>query len=1099
MLPGFAGHLLSEEFLESLPSSGAWFAGRGEQARRRLTAWRRRCLDLGPVSSLRAMFDAGVCPLVAALGFEPPLDLHHVDGVLAATLRRASHRAALLTIGWGHPIDPVWRAAVTESLSRSAPWCLVFNGTHLRVVDAGRPYARRHAQFDLDLALDDEEVFAVFWRLFAAETIAGGADPPATALHALVADSDRHAARVCESLREGVFDAAREMTTALLVHRRPPADPSRLDGAFEQSLTIIYRLLFLLFAEARGLLPTWHPIYRTSYSMDALCDLASRAGPARGLWSAMQAMARLAHAGCRAGDLRVTAFNGRLFAPVHAPLAERRQVDDEAARRAVLALSTRGTPGLGGRRRIGYRDLGVEQLGAVYESLLDYRPRLARGGVELGAGSRLRKATGTFYTPQPIADYLVRRTLEPLVRDATPDRILSLRIVDPAMGSGAFLVAACRYLAAEYEQALARSGGCRASDIDDRDRATIRRTIAERCLYGVDLNPTAVQLARLSLWLATLAAHRPLTFLDHRLLSGDSLVGAWLQNLAGPPGRWRRTRQPTRPTLFEEDEVQAALAAALPIRFSLEGEPGDTIDRVRQKERALARLHRHDHALEKWRRVADLWCASWFAPREIPASAFVTLTDLILRGRCALPARLSSRVLEHGARVAASRRFFHWEIEFPEVFFGAGGERLAAPGFDAVIGNPPWDMMRADAGDANERARTREEATRLLRFTRDSGLYTASSRGHPNRYQLFAERAIELTRAGGRIGLVVPSGLAGDLGSAPLRRRLLARCAVDALIGFDNRDGVFPIHRSTRFLLLTASAGQPTTSVACRFGEHDPAVLERSFDAAGDDRRPLHLTVSLIRALSGDTLAIPDLRSPLDVAILERTAALFPRLESPEGWHVRFGRELNATEDRRHFCPAGHGLPIVEGKQIEPFRTRLDASRHSVDPGRAGALLPRRGFERERLAYRDVAGATNRLTLIAAVLPPACVTTHTVFCLRERLPSDRQHVLCGLFNSFVLNYLVRLRVSTHVTAAIVQALPVPAPRGHPAALGRIGTLARLLARGPDDDAYCRLQAEVAALYRLDTTELAHVLGTFPLIEEKIRWRVLDIFTAEARK
>ena len=161
----------------------------------------------------------------------------------------------------------------------------------------------------------------------------------------------------------------------------------------------------------------------------------------------------------------MTPFNGRLFAPARTPLAERRDLDDESARQAVRALSSRPTSDRAGRERIAYRDLGVEQLGAVYETLLDYEPTGHGDAVRLECGSGLRKATGTFYTPQPIADYLVRRTLAPLVRDAAPAQILELRVVDPAMGSGAFLVAACRYLAAAYESALVRSGGCHAGDL----------------------------------------------------------------------------------------------------------------------------------------------------------------------------------------------------------------------------------------------------------------------------------------------------------------------------------------------------------------------------------------------------------------------------------------------------------------------------------------------------------------------------------------------------------------------------------------------------------------------------------------------------------
>src|SRR5262249_34728645 len=206
-------------------------------------------------------------------------------------------------------------------------------------------------------------------------------------------------------------------------------------------------------------------------------------------------------------------------------------------------------------------------LGAVYETLLDYAPRLEPGrnspAISLRPGSGVRKATGAFYTPQPLAQYLVRRTLAPLVRNATPEKILALKIVDPAMGSGAFLVAACSYLANAYEETLVESGACHPGDIGPYERVSIRRTIAERCLYGVDLNPMAVQLARLSLWLATLAADRPLSFLDHHLQTGDSLLGAWLENVARAPSRQRRSKRGDQLALF--DVAGAGIALPHPL------------------------------------------------------------------------------------------------------------------------------------------------------------------------------------------------------------------------------------------------------------------------------------------------------------------------------------------------------------------------------------------------------------------------------------------------------------------------------------------------------------------------------------------------------
>jgi hypothetical protein len=1130
MLPGLSGHLVSEFFLERelsapgslLPTSSGWprdprHPGDTDAVRRRLARWRRSCDWLGPATSVHTLFEAAAAPLVEVLAFERPAAIERLDAILIATIRAGGQPVLLMVTPWGDRLDPLWRVAVTQAMRRSASWALLFNGTHLRIVDAGRLYARRFLEFDVDLAIDDERTCAAFWSLLHMSAFAAAGHDPAP-LHAVVEASERHASAVSRSLRDGVLAASSDVLGALLRpagRRRCVAQP--LDNTFEQALTIVYRILFLLFAEARGLVPLWHPVYRESYSVESLRSAAERPQTAVGLWDALRAIARLAHSGCRAGDLRVTPFNGRLFAPARTPLAERRDLDDEAARRAVLALSTRPSPDRAGRERIAYRDLGVEQLGSVYETLLDYEPRpfpddrAAAGGgrvsVRLIRGSGIRKATGSFYTPQPIADYLVRRTLGPLVRDATPERILQLRIVDPAMGSGAFLVSACRYLAEAYEAALIRTGAYHGSDFDARERVAMRRAIAERCLYGVDLNPMAVQLARLSLWLATLAADRPLTFLDHHLQTGDSLLGAWLSSVRRPPilGGGRRARQHADAALplFAGADIGEALRAALPIRFSLENMPGDTIDQVRAKESALADLDRRDALLAKWKRVADLWCAIWFATPSgaVPPLSFSALSDLILSGRCALPPNLAEPYLQTAATIARSHRLFHWELEFPEVFFGADGTRRPDGGFDAVIGNPPWDMLRADTGSADARVRSRSDVSAMLRFTRDAGVYTAQSDGHANRYQLFVERAMALTKHGGRIGLVLPAGLAIDHGSAPLRKQLLHTCDVDALVGFENQRGVFPIHRGVRFLLLTGSRGSPTRAIACRLGEREPASLEAVGDEPADTSAwfPVRLTPALLERLSGDELAIPDIRAPIDLSIAERAASLFTPLGSDDGWRARFGRELNATDDRAQFTAPGTGLPVVEGKQIEPFRVDLESARFGIAARNAGRLLDAGRYERPRLAYRDVASATNRLTLIAAILPPRCVSTHTVFCLRTPLPLVDQYFLCGLFNSFVVNYLVRLRVNTHVTTAVVEGLPIPRRHSGPGACREVAALARRLARRTDETASARLQALVAGLYQMSVAEFEHVLGTFPLIANEEREAALKAFATEKRR
>ncbi len=1111
MSEAFHGPLLSHHFAHSaLPQR---FQGRlgedgRERARRQVARWwARATATLGPASSARAIADRGLAPLAQTLGFRlDPRAVAAPDGLYLTTLSSPSTMLAGVVTLWRASLDGVWLPAVRHGIALDARWCVCFNGACLRILDVHRTYARQYLDFDLQAALGDERAFAIFWGLARAEAFQARRDR-ASLLDEVLGASARHTSSVCLALEGGVRDALGELVEGLVRTRRQPHTPgaTRLADAFEQSLTIVYRVLFLLFAEARGLVPVWHPIYRDNYTVGSLASAVVRNPRARGLWDALQAISRLAHAGCQAGSLRVTPFNGRLFAPARTPLAEARRVTDESIARVLRALTSRPGPSGLVRETIAYADLGVEQLGSVYEGVLDYSPtwRPQAPHVELTRGSDRRKRTGTFYTPRSITAFLVRRTLAPLLVEAAPAAILALRILDPAMGSGAFLVSACRYLASAFEAALVRTGACAASDLDDRDRAAFRRTIAQRCLFGVDVNPMAVQLARLSLWLATLAAERPLTFLDHHLRVGDSLVGASPDDLARqpPPDGTRASRRGGAMPLplFEVDALHGAVRGILPARDRLAFEPDESPATVREKEAVLARLLSPGSPLARWRQLADLWCACWFWPAgEPPPPSTAVFTDLAaatISGRSALPDRLAASWLARARDVASGGRYFHWTLEFPEVFFDADGTPRASAGFDAVVGNPPWDMLRGEG------EHDRAQVAKLVRFARDSGVYSASRDGQANCYQLFVERALQLARDGGRVGLVVPSGLATDHGSAALRRRLLERCDTDALVGFENRSGIFPIHRSTRFLLLTTTRGAATRQVHCRFGLRDPRTLDALPDRGTPERFfTVTFTPALLQTLSGERLAIPELRDRLDVAILARLVRAFPALAHAGGWNVRFGRELNATDDRSHFVAPAGGLPVIEGKQLQPFVVDVAASRAALPHAAAARLLDAAStFRRPRLAYRDVASASNRQTLIAAIVPADAVTTHTLFCLKTPLDLDAQWFLCGVLNSFVANYLVRPQVSTHVTVAIVGRLPAPRPPRDSPIFRDIAALARHLSSAPADrDALARLQALVAAMYGLSRDEFAHVLETFPLVAAEDKNATRDAFDSLLR-
>ena len=1107
-LAGVSGTLVSAHF--ALRHLEADFAGQlGEDsrgpARRIVLDWTRRgATRLGPASSLSTIASTGARPVFAALGF----NLRETDAGRQSRSRvdvAASHAVdvPVVIVPWGDNMDRHWTAVARAAARGASEWAFCFNGRAIRLCDASRAWARRCLEFDLAGVSASPVAFGLLWALLRPGALSG--------LTRRAADrSTQLGLAVCASLESGVRDALGWLMMALATACRrrgqPAGDRQFADALFDQALTVIYRILFLLFAESRTLVPMWHPVYRSSYTIESLRIQAERPGRPTGVWEGLQAMSRLAHAGCRAGSLTVTPFNGRLFAPARAPLADTLRLDDALVARAIVALTTH--PGARGRETISFRDLGVEQLGAVYERVLDYEPRVSRlaqrpeqpVSVELVCGRGRRKSSGTFYTPRLITDELVRQTLTPLVAGRAPEDILRLRVLDPAMGSGAFLVSACRFLSAAYEEALVSVRGRMAADITDAERAEFRRLVARRCLYGVDISPMAAQVARLSLWLATLAAERPLTFLDHHLAVGDSLVGASLDDLARQaPGRSGRRRGAVRLPLFDTDGWDAGVGRVLPVRRRLESVADDTVDAVRNKERWVADLASKQAPLGALKRAADLWCALWFwrqSEGQPPdAREYADLAAAVAGAEPALPARMIRDRLAAVDRIAARHGFFHWTLEFPEVFYGDDGVPLPAGGFDCIVGNPPWEMLRGDLGDDAQRECRRESSGQLTRFARESGVYPSCAHGHVNQFQLFVERSLDLVRPGGRVGLIVPWGLASDHGCADLRRRLFDDCNTDRLIGFDNTSAIFPIHRSIRFLLLSTTRGKATRRTRCRFGLRDAGDLEvsgvgraRSVRAA----RPVTLTRERLRRLSGSGLAVPHVRTDADLVLLERLSASFPRLADPNGWGVSFGRELNATDDRASFTEMPGLIPVVDGKHIDPFVVRLDDCRRWIrHPVEFAATRAGRASARRRIAYRDVAASTNRLTLIAAILPPQTAAVHTLFCLKTPLPMPAQRVLCAVLNSLVANYVVRMWVTTHLGTTTVERLPAPRPGEGSAEFSVIASLAGRLERpGPaSGPAYVELQAVLMRLYGLTGREVTLVLESFPLLDPSLRGRI----------
>lgn len=1100
---GLGGTLLPERYiaaqlLEDTAAMG--LATIDARTARTLAAWWTSTeAAIGPASPIRAVFDRVAMPLCAILGFTAHDAVF--DGrfcrVRLAT-RRCTPVALLLTT-WATRPSTRWVDLAQQARDIGATWGFVLAPPFLSIVRASGHSIRHSLDVTLPLVIRRDALSHAYALLQATafDPVLEHGGTNASAIDGVLTRAAQYQDDVRDDLQCGVETSLRVLQRVVARARRATtAAPA--SARLDETLTLVYRILFLLFVESRQLMPTDAAIYQRSYAMSRFCQAAAH-GPVVGLWDAFAATSRLSRLGCHTPDLHVSPFNGALFAKSSAPSLEqrrrgsRRDSDarerDEAIRHALIALGSRRSRA--GVESINYRDLGVEQLGAVYERVLDLEhtePRSLRPptrSTTTRRHSRARKQTGTFYTPQPLADFVVRRTLAPLTEGMSSDAILSLRVVDPAMGSGAFLVSACRYLSSSYEEALLAEGRLSVTDVDDEARAGMRRLIAEKCLWGVDRNPTAVHLARLSLWLTSLARDKPLSFVDHRLRIGDSLVGAWPDDL--PRVSQRPSRGVLSMPLFDVADFDVALCAGTRPLRSLLARHDDTVADVRAREADWRQFQSASSPLHRWRMAAHVWCARWFAgPGGSPDQAETrALLDAVVRGDDTLSATIVLRRTREAEAIARDRSFFHWPLEFPDVFYGEDGRGVDVPGFDAVIGNPPWEMVRRDDGDGTARP------VELLRYVRQSGQFPSCTTGHLNLYQAFVDRSVSLTRPGGRIGLVLPWSVATDDGASGLRRRLLRDTAIDAVVGIDNTHGLFPIHRGLRFMALTTTVGRTTERVRLCTGLKSADDID-GLPARGASAAFFPVTPDQLRLVSGPSMRIPDARRHGDMALLVALNQRFRPLGAVEGWNIEFGRELNATDVRPYH--AQRGIPIVEGKHLSPFAVDA-AGANCVAASLLTTLIDPGRISRPRLGYRDVSGVGNRRTLIAAVIPAGVVTTHTVFCLKNAISTGQQHFLCALLNSYVLNAVVRMLMGGHVTTTIAEHLPAPSWVGDQGDRA-IARLARNLAERRGDataDAETRLQAMVARRYGLTSVELRHVLAGFPLIPAEERAAVARCF------
>lgn len=733
----------------------------------------------------------------------------------------------------GERLSP--HALVQEYLNRTdALWGIVTNGAKLRLLRNSARIARpSYIEFDLAGMMEGNlySEFALFYRLAHATRLPrASAEAHQSHLEIYYQQGIEEGGRVRDRLRDGVKQALEILGQGLLQHAgseglREAIRQGRLDDTayYRQLLHLVYRLLFLMVAEERRLLLVFsadaaerHAIYTRWYSIGRLRTLAERRRSEDShsdLWEGLKQTFRLFRDTGTAAQLALTALDGELFGTEACHDLERAGLRNDTLLNATYALSTFeelvGRRRRGVRRRVNYAGLDVEELGSVYESLLDFHPRVALDppSFALIEGSE-RKTTGSYYTPPPLVHELINSALVPVIetrlqgartKEEKERALLDLKVCDPASGSGHFLLAAARRIGRALAQV--RTGEEEPAPPDYRHAV---RDVVRSCLYAVDKNPLAVDLCKVALWLEGHEPGLPLSFLDHRIRCGDSLLGLFDLDMlkAGVPDeaykpltgdnraiatqlRRKNHLERSRP-LFQFDAARS-LGAFAQLFSAVAAEDDATPAAVQAK----AEHYRGIRERDAWRRAhyaCDLWTAAFFIPKARVGGTESAPTTQDVWSAISTNASLQGQRFAAIETLARSQGFFHWPLEFPDVF--------ARKGFDGVIGNPPWGSKIALS----------QIHTSYLAYT------SGRSSKNMNVFAVFVDAALNrLLSPHGRLGFLVPKNFLKTESYIEYRRDLLTRNSLHEVIDF----GQFP-NVAQEAVGLVASGGPGMSSAVAR-------------------------------------------------------------------------------------------------------------------------------------------------------------------------------------------------------------------------------------------------------------------------------------------
>lgn len=1074
-------------------------------------------------------WDHDIAPVIHTVLYQQDLDKKTIDGAEKYS-----------------PHDNLQRYLINK---KEEKWGIVTNGRELRILrDFFHETRKAYIKFDLEMIFEGRSFqdFRLLWRLIHPSRFLPSKDDEQPLLEHLFEESQAAGVAIGEDLRYNVRIAIETLANGFL-HSTPELTNLFLEdhGSCKQFhhelLRVVYRVIFLLYAEQRNLMPGASSLYFQEYSISALRKRVESGvipdDDFTDLWEGLKITFDMVFKGVP--ELGIPNYNGLLFHPDEIKTLNQYKCQNKALLEAIQYLTTFDKGGI--LHRISYIELGVDELGSIYESLLDYIPRISdkievfedtvreKGKHKkkdreiaprtffLDPRGTSRKTSGSYYTNPQLVNALIDSALKPVLeqklreaeqnQQSKVDALLSLKVCDPACGSGAFLIAATEFLGLEL--AKIQTDDNYPSDSAIRHG---RRQVLRHCIYGVDINPLSAELAKVSLWLTAATDDQPLNFLDHHIKCGNSLVGATPELIQkgipveayNPVTGDDKTICSERKRIHREyikqkdkNRLQYSLQYK---RYSTDSfvihEPdlaehfkensSEEIDQLKQEYESYRQKDEF-----KWKKlVADFWTAAFFWQHDNPNKPYPArhVLDALIDNEYTI---LNPDLERQINRLSQEYKFFHWHLEFPEVF--------EKDGFDCVLGNPPWERIKlqeqeffATQSSEVENADNAAERKRLIShlniknpalyqeyliekrscecesvYYRSSHRYPLSATGDINAYMIFTEMSRSIINQNGYIGLIIPSGIATDDSTKAFFSDLVEKKQIVSFYGFENEKKIFnDLMHNFKFALLTIS-GEKRPQNEAGF-----AFSIWSFDELKNKDRHISLNKEDFELLNPNTKTCPLFKYRYDAEITKKIYSCFPILINKNSnkniWYISYQAMLHMTNDSNLFHKwdskniykfddnmTEQFLPLYEAKMIHFYDHRYA----SAVPPKSGKIRGSSEYTSEEdhrdkkyivkprfwvkksdvghlinnrkwlVGFRGITGAVVNLRTVIFSVIPATAVGNTMPLINFNKKSAKE-ICCFIanMNSIVLDYIARQKLGgTALNFFIINQLPVIPP------------------------------------------------------------------------